>query len=194
MPLSTKQPLRFVNPQLRRAKAPFFKSFAAKKSLDYGAVLLYNGGEWMPKKLWQTGKDELKMVRNKVKLMIAGAEYAILTEDDVKYVSELGKEVDLAIAKAMKENPRVSTTQAAVLTTLQYADDCKKATASADRLREQIKDYLDDASSAKAKADLAKHEAEKAKRELENANLEIDRLKAQLSSVLEQIGKKKNEK
>lgn len=134
------------------------------------------------------------MVRNKVRLMIAGAEYAILTEDDVKYVSELGKEVDLAIAKTMKENPRISTTQAAVLTTLQYADDCKKATTSADRLREQIKDYLDDASSAKAKADLSKHEAEKAKRELENANLEIDRLKAQLSSVLDQIGKKKNEK
>ncbi len=130
------------------------------------------------------------MVRNKVKLMIAGAQYSILTEDDVKYVAELGKEVDLAIAKTMKENPRVSTTQAAVLTTLQYADDCKKATVSADRLREQIKDYLDDASSAKSKADLAKHEADKAKRELENANLEIERLKAQLSSVLEKIGKK----
>lgn len=35
------------------------------------------------------------MVRNKVKLMIAGAEYSILTEEDVKYVSDLGKEVDL---------------------------------------------------------------------------------------------------
>ena len=134
------------------------------------------------------------MVRNKVKLMIAGAEYAILTEENVKYVSDLGKEVDLEINKTMKENPRISTTQAAILTTLQYADNCKKATTSADRLREQIKDYLDDASSAKTKADLAKHEAEKAKRELENANLEIERLKAQLSTVLDQISpKKRNE-
>ena len=51
----------------------------------------------------------------------------------------------------------------------------------------EIKDYLDDASNAKSKADWARHEAEKAKRDLENANLEIDRLKAQLASVLDQI-------
>ena len=130
------------------------------------------------------------MDRNKVKLSIAGAEYSVITEDDVKYVAELGKDVDRAIAKTMKENPRISVTQAAVLTTLNYADEYKKASTTADHLREQIKDYLDDASSAKSKADFARHEAEKAKRELENANLEIDRLKAQLASVLEQIGKK----
>ncbi len=130
------------------------------------------------------------MERNKVKLNIGGAEYSILTEDDVKYVSELGKEVDRVLAKIMKENPRLSTTQAAVLMALDYADEFKKASASADNLREQIKDYLDDASSAKAKADLARKESEKAKRELEDANIEIERLRAQLSSVLDQIGKK----
>ena len=127
------------------------------------------------------------MVRNKVKLSIAGAEFSVVTEDDVKYVAELGKDVDLAIAKTMKENPHISVTQAAVLTTLNYADEYKKATTTADHLREQIKDYLDDASNAKSKADWARHEAEKAKRDLENANLEIDRLKAQLASVLDQI-------
>ena len=127
------------------------------------------------------------MVRNKVKLSIAGAEYSVVTEDDVKYVAELGKDVDLAIAKTMKENPHISVTQAAVLTTLNYADEYKKATTTADHLREQIKDYLDDASNAKSKADWARHEAERAKRDLENANLEIDRLKAQLASVLDQI-------
>ena len=127
------------------------------------------------------------MVRNKVKLSIAGSEFTVVTEDDVKYVAELGKDVDLAIAKTMKENPHISVTQAAVLTTLNYADEYKKATTTADHLREQIKDYLDDASNAKSKADWARHEAEKAKRDLENANLEIDRLKAQLASVLDQI-------
>lgn len=130
------------------------------------------------------------MERNKVKLNIGGAEYSILTEDDVKYVSQLGKEVDTVLAKIMKENPRLSTTQAAVLMALEYADEFKKASASADNLREQIKDYLDDASNAKAKADLARKESEKAKRSLEDANIEIERLRAQLSSVLDQIGKK----
>ena len=132
----------------------------------------------------------IAVVRNKVKLTIAGAEYSIITEDDVKYVAELGKDVDRAITKTMKENPRISVTQAAVLTTLSFADEYKKASTTADHLREQIKDYLDDASNAKSKADWARHEAEKTKRELENANLEIERLKAQLASVLEQIGRK----
>lgn len=130
------------------------------------------------------------MDRNKVKLHIGGAEYSVITEDDVKYVAELGKEVDRALAQVMKESPKASVTQAAVLTALSYADEYKKASFAADHLREQIKDYLDDASSAKSKADWARREAEKAKKDLENANIEIERLRAQLSSVLDKISKK----
>ena len=104
------------------------------------------------------------MERNKVKLNIAGSEYSVITEDEIKYVQELGKEIDMAIAKVMKESPFASVTQAAVLTALSYAVDYNKASTSADRLREQIKDYLDDASSAKSKADWARKEAEKAKK------------------------------
>ena len=128
------------------------------------------------------------MERNKVKLNIAGSEYSVITEDEIKYVQELGKEIDMAIAKVMKESPFASVTQAAVLTALSYADEYKKASTSADRLREQIKDYLDDASSAKSKADWARKEAEKAKKDLEDAQIEIDRLRSQLSSVLDKIG------
>lgn len=131
------------------------------------------------------------MDRNKVKLNIGGAEYSILTDDDVSYVVALGKEVDLALDKIMKENPRLSTTQAAVMLALSYADEYKKTSTSAEHLREQIKDYLDDAADAKSKADWARREAEKAKRDLEDAKLEIERLRSQLSSVLDQIGKKK---
>lgn len=131
------------------------------------------------------------MDRNKVKLHIGGAEYSILTDDDASYAVALGKEVDLALAKIMKENPRLSTTQAAVMLALSYADEYKKTSTSAEHLREQIKDYLDDAANAKSKADWARRETEKAKRDLEDSKLEVERLRAQLSSVLDQIGKKK---
>lgn len=129
------------------------------------------------------------MAVNKVKLRIGGTEYSILAEDDVKYVQELGKELDRAFTKIMKANSTISTTQAAVLLALDYADECKKATVTADRLREQIKDYLDDASDAKSKADWARHEAESLKKELENSKLEVKRLKAELAAVLEQADK-----
>lgn len=133
-----------------------------------------------------TKKGTAKMIKNKVKLTIGGAEYAIVTEDDIAYVTELGAELNEALETTMKENPRISTTQAAVLVALQYADEFKKANISSDNLRSQIKDYLDDAASAKSKADWARHEAENAKRELEACKLEIDRLNMQIRSMLAQ--------
>lgn len=137
------------------------------------------------------------MVKNKVKLTIGGAEYPIVTEDDVKYALELGEELDNALKQTMIENRNISTTQAAVLLALDYADKYRKANISSDNLRAQIKDYLDDAASAKSKADWARHECENAKRELEAAKLEIDRLNIQIRSLLEQtsfLGKGGNSK
>ncbi len=129
------------------------------------------------------------MAEKKVKLSIGGTEYSILAEDDVKYVQGLGKDLDIAFTKIMKANASISTTQAAVLLALDYADECKKAVATADRLREQIKDYLDDASDAKSKADWARHEAEALKKEAEKLRLENGRLKAELKAVLDSAGK-----
>ena len=131
------------------------------------------------------------MATNKVRLTIAGADYSIITEEETKYVKDLGRELDRAITKIMKANNRISTTQAAILAALDFADECKKATQTADRLREQIKDYLDDASSAKSKADWARHESENLKKELENSKAEVARLKAELAKVLEAVSEKK---
>ncbi len=129
------------------------------------------------------------MAVNKVKLSIGGSEYSILAEDDVKYVQALGKELDKAFSKIMKDNVSISTTQAAILLALDYADECKKAVATADRLREQIKDYLDDASDAKSKADWARHEAETTKKEAEKLRIENERLKAELKAIMDSAGK-----
>lgn len=128
------------------------------------------------------------MAANKVKLTIAGADYSILAEDDTRYVQLLGKELDTKMAGIMKVNNRLSVTQAAVLAALDYADESKKATATADRLREQIKDYLDDASAAKSKADLARHDSEKSKKEVELLKAENDRLRKELDAVLNRLG------
>lgn len=128
------------------------------------------------------------MAANKVKLTIVGSDYSILAEDDPRYVQLLGKELDAKMAGIMKVNNRLSVTQAAVLAALDYADESKKATSTADRLREQIKDYLDDASAAKSKADLARHDSEKSKKEVEVLKAENDRLRKELDAVLKRLG------
>ncbi|MBQ8504380.1 MAG: cell division protein ZapA [Clostridia bacterium] len=131
------------------------------------------------------------MAANKVKINIAGAEYSIIAEDDVKYVQSLGKALDLRMANIMKANSRISTTQAAILAALDYADEAHKSTLTADRLRDQIKDYLDDASSAKSKADWARHETENMKKEVEGLKAENERLRQELAAVLNTISEKK---
>ena len=100
------------------------------------------------------------MAANKVKVTIMGADYSILAEDDPRYVQLLGKELDSKMAGIIK------------------------ATVTADRLREQIKDYLDDASAAKSKADLARHDSERLKKEVEALQAENERLRRELDAVL----------
>lgn len=117
------------------------------------------------------------MERNKVKLTICGNDYYIYSEDDPKYVSELGNELDEKLSKLVHENSRLSITQAAILTSLDYADEAKKAIDSADNLRSQIKEYLEDSARYKM-------EAEVARRDIERLNREIQSLKSNNSGNL----------
>ena len=108
------------------------------------------------------------MEKNKVKLNIGGVDYTISTEDDPKYVMALGDELDAMLTRAMRDNNRLSVTQAAILIALDYADQCKKAEVSADNLRSQIKEYLEDSARSKMDAEIARREVERLTRELQN--------------------------
>lgn len=106
------------------------------------------------------------MEKNKVKLKIAGSEYSVFTDDDVKYVAELGEEVNAHMTELMRDNARLSVTQAAILCTLDYADNFKKAQQSAENLRSQIQEYLEDAARARTDAEITRREAERLGKEL----------------------------
>ena len=111
------------------------------------------------------GEDN-NMEKNKARLTICGADYFITTDDDVKYIQTLGDELDLKITKLMRENSRISVTQASVLAALEYADTAKKAEQTADNLRSQIQEYLEDAARAKTNAEVSRREAERLGKEL----------------------------
>ena len=108
------------------------------------------------------------MEKNRVNLRICGLSYTIITEDDPEYVEELGEMIDKEMKSINNESPTLSTTQCAVLVALDQADACKKATASADNLRAQIKDYLEDSARARMEVDVARREIERLNKELSN--------------------------
>ncbi len=108
------------------------------------------------------------MEKNRVNIRICGISYTIVTEDDVEYVEELGELIDKEMKAINAESPSLSTTQCAVLVALDQADACKKATASADNLRAQIKDYLEDSARARMEVDVARREIERLNKEISN--------------------------
>ncbi len=113
--------------------------------------------------------------KNRIKLNICGCECILSSDDSESYIRSVGDEVQKSIDDIMAKNERISVTMAAVIAALSYCDDCRKASASAENLRKQIKDYLEDSSHARM-------EAEEAKRELERVKRENQTLRARLSA------------
>ena len=105
----------------------------------------------------------------KLRLTIAGEEYSIATDNEPEYVIDLASKVDEKITGLIGDNYRISLTQAAVITCLEYLEELDKTKATAENLRSQIKSYLEDAARAKADYEMAKKEIEKLKKELRQA-------------------------
>lgn len=106
------------------------------------------------------------MNKNRVQVKIGGATYTIVTDDDPQYVETLAEEISAEIRSICNSNPSLSMTQAAVLVALDQSDACKKASASADNLRVQIKDYLEESARAKMEVEVARREVERLNREI----------------------------
>ena len=96
------------------------------------------------------------------KLFLAGEEYRIVSDESAEYMQDLARDIDAKMGAVLKGS-NVSVTQAAILVALQYADDASKNSGSADSLRSQLKEYLEDAAQAKSERDFYKRELERIK-------------------------------
>jgi cell division protein ZapA len=94
------------------------------------------------------------------KLNVAGSSYKIVSEDSPEYMAALAKEVDLKIDALLKKST-MSTTQAAVIVALDYADTLKKSASSTDTIKAQLKESLKDVANAKKEADFYRRELER---------------------------------
>ncbi len=106
----------------------------------------------------------------KITLTIGGEFYNINTDDDLEYAAQLGKELDRKIRELMQASGRISVTQAAVLSALEYIDLYKKSERDCENLRTQLQAYLEDAARSRTDAELAKREAASLRKELDAIN------------------------
>ena len=115
---------------------------------------------------------------NKVRVNIAGTPYAIATTDPEKYIQALAKKLDEDITKLLDENENLSVTKAAVFCAMDYLDEYRKSTGSAENMRSQIQDYIADAAKAKLAEDKVRAENEVLQRENAALREQLARLQA----------------
>ena len=114
---------------------------------------------------------------NKVRVNIAGTPYAIATTDPEKYIQSLAKKLDEDITKLLDANENLSVTKAAVFCAMDYLDEYRKSTGSAENMRSQIQDYIADAARAKAE-DKAKAENEVLRREAAALREQLEKMRS----------------
>lgn len=107
------------------------------------------------------------MPTSKVRLSICGSSYVVSTTESESYMQNLADRLNLDMNELMASSKSVSITTAAVMTALNYRDELEKASGSADNMRRQIKDYLEDAASAKMAAEELRRENASQKRRIE---------------------------
>ena len=111
-------------------------------------------------------------MKNKVKIIVGGTEYTVVTQEDAEYTKKLAEEVNESI-NDMCINGRISITAAAILTAVNLCDRLKKY---------EIEGYLHAASAQLARYDELKKENEKLKKDIETYK---KRLKEENPSVKE---------
>ena len=107
------------------------------------------------------------MATSKVRLNICGSSYVVNTSESEDYMQNLAERLNLDMNELMSSSNSVSITTAAIMTALSYRDELEKASGSADNMRRQIKDYLEDAASAKMAAEELRREVASQRKRIE---------------------------
>ena len=95
-------------------------------------------------------------MKNKVVVTIAGRDYTMVAVEDEAYVRKCASHVDAQLREI--SGSRLSQADAAVLTAMNIADQYFKEQESAENLRRQIKDNLEEANRLKMELSEAKRE------------------------------------
>ena len=96
-------------------------------------------------------------MQNKVTVTIDGQEYTLVASEDESYMKKVAAHVDSKIAE-LREGGTISGADAAVLAALNMADEYFKGLETAENLRAQIKESLEESKKLNLELSEAKRE------------------------------------
>lgn len=99
---------------------------------------------------------------NQVKVTIAAKEYTLLTEGEAALTQKIAAHVDDQVSQLMASG-KLSLGDAAILAALNITEEYFQEVETAENLRRQLKEYLDESTKLKLELSEAKRELFKAK-------------------------------
>ena len=90
-------------------------------------------------------------MENRITVSICGTDYTFTAEESPSYMQKVAALVDAKMAEFLQSG-RINRVDAAVLAAANIADELLKEQTASENLRNQLKDYLDEANKAKAEA------------------------------------------
>lgn len=106
---------------------------------------------------------------NRVSVTICDEEYTLVADESAAYMEKVAAYVGGKMAEVLA-SARVGRSDAAVLTAVNIADELFKAQAADEKLRGQIKGYLDEAAKAQSEVSELKREVFRLQQRLDNRN------------------------
>ena len=92
---------------------------------------------------------------NKIKVVICGKEFTLQTAESSNYIFSLARTLEGRINELLSANSSASPFTASIMVGLAALDDLNKANQRLDTLREQSKEYVDEAGKARLERDAA---------------------------------------
>ncbi|WP_084234256.1 cell division protein ZapA [Papillibacter cinnamivorans] len=99
-------------------------------------------------------------MKNRILVTIGGREYTFVASEEDGYVQKVASYVDGKMKEIVSES-HVALTDAAVLTAANIADEYFKSMETAENLRRQLKEYLEEAARTKMELSELKRELSK---------------------------------
>ena len=100
------------------------------------------------------------MSKNKIKVKVCGTEFNILSEDNEEYTQKIASVVDRKMKQTLETNPRVSISNIAILTALEFCDLSKKLADQTENMKNQLNEYLEEAQNARKETEKLRSEIE----------------------------------
>ncbi|MCX7842975.1 MAG: cell division protein ZapA [Clostridia bacterium] len=127
--------------------------------------------------------------KNKVEVRIAGKDYTIVGIESDEYIQKVGLYIDKKMSEILKINNRLSTSMAAVLTSINVADDYFKAHENELSLKRELKRCQEELEKLKLEAKRLAEENSMLTSRNTSMQLELAKREAELSEVRNSMDK-----